>query len=550
MAKLTPFPGFGKIRKAWASKKGSLKTAFALYAAGGLLAGAALSLLSTGVLGLAAERTLSEESFALAGTYIYDESRSSLVPAESLPWYAASSVSQGDSDTARAKTPIVLYVENPQGQHQHAIDLSDPPKELQGRLIVDAGSLPNAVESQGSSLDLSEIPSYDRTASRKRPGNESAANLASTLPENADGEKPLVSNVGYYVSHPEDPTAYRTIACLAIATVPLNFAVCLIVAGRLFYRFRLRRPLEQMDLAAKRISSGDLSFEMGIPRNDELGRLCEQFDAMRTELEKAERRLWESAESRRKVNAAFAHDLRTPLTVIEGQAELVSLMAACGQIDVEKARTASEAILRQAKRLGGYADSMTELESLESFKPRFVPIDLEEWFLGTAADVRSLADGKGVEFDSDRSEFPEMAIADPSAISQIAENLAANAVRHARTKVLLACVWNDGILEITVEDDGAGFTEDALAKACDPFWRGANQGDEDRGEPHFGLGLCICSVLCDRLEGSFRLGRSKLGGAKVTANVKVPCVPSERRPARKAASSTSARQQREDSHDS
>lgn len=105
------------------------------------------------------------------------------------------------------------------------------------------------------------------------------------------------------------------------------FVACLAVAGRRFYRDRLAGPIAAMDDAAGRIASGDLDFSVAPQRADELGRLCGQFEAMRAELERAEGELWRAAESRRQVNAAFAHDLRTPLTVVRGQAELIERSA-------------------------------------------------------------------------------------------------------------------------------------------------------------------------------------------------------------------------------
>lgn len=105
------------------------------------------------------------------------------------------------------------------------------------------------------------------------------------------------------------------------------FVACLAVAGRRFYRDRLAGPIAAMDDAAGRIASGDLDFSVAPQRADELGRLCGQFEAMRAELERAEGKLWRAAESRRQVNAAFAHDLRTPLTVVRGQAELIGRAA-------------------------------------------------------------------------------------------------------------------------------------------------------------------------------------------------------------------------------
>ena len=231
----------------------------------------------------------------------------------------------------------------------------------QARRTASSPTSPWATDSTwASGLSLADVAAYDESASAARPGAEEAAELAASLPANADGQRPAVSNVGYYLPYPGDPQPYRLIAWLAIASVPVVFVACLAVAGRRFYRDRLAGPIAAMDDAAGRIASGDLDFSVAPQRADEFGRLCGQFEAMRAELERAEGELWRAAESRRQVNAAFAHDLRTPLTVVRGQAELIGRAA-----EGEEVRAAAAAIARQGDRLADFAESMRGLDALE-----------------------------------------------------------------------------------------------------------------------------------------------------------------------------------------
>ena len=514
MAKLDVARSVRAVRDLGLPAVRSLKTAFVLYAAGGLLAGAALSVASTGLLGLAAESTLPDVPCMQGGTYIFDAGSGLLVPAEALSWYAAG---RPGAQAGEGRS-VVLYVESPEERFQESVDPSDHSDAIAERPVHDAAFAEDASAAEGAGIDLSQIALYDERARQEREGTEAAADLASILPENSDGQRPLVSNVGYLIACPGEPAAYRTLAGLAIATVPLNFLACLVVAGRLFYRNRVRRPLEQMDLATKRIASGDLSFAMPAQRDDELGRLCRRFSEMRSELERAERKLWQSAENRRKVNAAFAHDLRTPLTVIAGQAEVLSTAARSGALDPERASAASEAILRQARRLEGYADSMADLDSLEARASCLSAVDVGEWFDETADDVQALAGRRGLAVEARRGSLPGPLMADKAALSQIAENLSANAVRHAGKQVRFSCSWTEGVLEVSVDDDGPGFSDRALERACDPFWRDGERGGADDGA-HFGLGLCICETLCRQFGGSLTLGVSPLGGARVVAKV-------------------------------
>ena len=85
---------------------------------------------------------------------------------------------------------------------------------------------------EGREVSLDDLAAYDAAASAERPGAEAAAALAAELPANAEGERPVVSNVGYYLPYPSDPGPYRALAWAAIASVPVVFVACLVVAGR------------------------------------------------------------------------------------------------------------------------------------------------------------------------------------------------------------------------------------------------------------------------------------------------------------------------------
>ena len=97
---------------------------------------------------------------------------------------------------------------------------------------------------------------------------------------------------------------------------------------------------------------------------------------------------------------------------------------------------------------------------------------------------------------------------------QVYENLINNAVRFAVSSVTVEASVDDGYLRITVDDDGNGFTKEALDRASEPFYTSS-------GKEHFGLGLYICKVLCAKHKGSLSLGQNEQQGAKVTAEFKL-----------------------------
>ena len=298
----------------------SVKAAFAFYAAIAIIAAIALTAAFSVVASHVAESTVGDDSDAYSGTFVFDEATcpgalalrglrpvlpikglegGGLVPRQRL----------GGNEGVGA---VSLYVEGSPRADSKPIPLGNLPATVPDGTILDASWTASASDVHDDPLSFSEIAAYDAAERPARPGFDAALALAERLPDNAGGEKPIVSNVAYYVPYPDDSPAYRAVAWGYIASVPAVFVACLVVAGRLFYRNRIARPVAAMEEAAAKISDGDLDFNMEPRRNDELGRLCARFEDMRAELARSKSEMWRAAENRRRVNAAFAHDLRTP----------------------------------------------------------------------------------------------------------------------------------------------------------------------------------------------------------------------------------------------
>lgn len=130
------------------------------------------------------------------------------------------------------------------------------------------------------------------------------------------------------------------------AMFPLWFIGGAVACAGLFYRNKLRRPLALLTQAAQRIAREDLDFSIAYDRRDEMGALCGAFEAMRLSLSQNNARMWRAMEERKKVNGAFAHDIRTPLTVIKGYAQLLDKQLAA-QAAPEVTRPMVATIARQ-----------------------------------------------------------------------------------------------------------------------------------------------------------------------------------------------------------
>ncbi|MDE6622686.1 MAG: HAMP domain-containing protein, partial [Lachnospiraceae bacterium] len=110
------------------------------------------------------------------------------------------------------------------------------------------------------------------------------------------------------------------IQILAVLIIPVSG---LGLAGILFYRLKLRTPIAVLNSGTERIRRHDLDFSIPEVSADELGQICAAFETMRGDLMRTNQELWRQAEERRRLNAAFAHDLRNPITVLKGTVKML-----------------------------------------------------------------------------------------------------------------------------------------------------------------------------------------------------------------------------------
>jgi len=312
------------------------------------------------------------------------------------------------------------------------------------------------------------------------------------------------------------PMSFRLIIKLVLPFI-IAVGVPIIVAA-VFYKLKLKIPLAQLSMGAKRIKENDLDFSIQFNSKDELGQLCESFESMRIELLKSNRELWQQMEERKRLNAAFAHELRNPVTVLKGSAAILQKGLEQGNLTVENASESISLIAQYSARIENYIQAMTSVQKLEelAFTPKAIKWSSLAQELKSSLSIIGLSGGKVIEFfnsDENRKSDEDRQInADSYMIYDVAENLVSNALRHSKDKVIVNMSCDDKKVAISVSDDGPGFSSAVLKKGAVPFLR---DGNAEQGQ-HFGMGLYICHLLCEKHGGTLTL-KNYAGGAKVTA---------------------------------
>lgn len=307
-----------------------------------------------------------------------------------------------------------------------------------------------------------------------------------------------------YTQPPEYSDADRRLLALLDILPPLcapiYSALCLFAAVELFYHRELKEPLKQLREASAKIQAKDLDFVINCGSRNELGQLCASFETMRSKLADNFSQMWQQMEERKRLNAAFAHDLRTPLTVLKGYDELLLTSSD------SHTREAAETMARHIGRMEAYVDSMSRIQRLEDIQPQPRRIQLAslEALLQESARLLCAKADKSFFFRNTAAEA--WAYVDSSLIDQVCTGLISNALRYATSAVELLLDYDGAYLCITVKDDGPGFDPMSLKKAADPYYTAA----EDRSQ-HFGLGLYIASMLCRDHGGQLEIANGKQG---------------------------------------
>lgn len=308
----------------------------------------------------------------------------------------------------------------------------------------------------------------------------------------------------------KDEMLVSLLEIIPVVATPIYSALCIMIAALLFYRNKLKRPLAELKAASEKISNNDLDFLISYESKDELGRLCASFEVMRSALANNFAGMWRQVEERKQLNAAFAHDLRTPLTVLKGYDEM--LQTSSDRITQETAVTMGKHILR----LERYIDSMSNLQRLEDAQPVYAEVLWQEFSAALEENAYILCSKGSKKLLFQNCVTSKQLILDRSFVSQVCNNLISNAIRYANTTVTLGAEETDEGLLLTISDDGKGFSKETLVKAANPYFT-----EEKNHADHFGLGLFICKLLCEHHGGYLKL-KNLDNGAQATAFFRSP----------------------------
>ena len=312
----------------------------------------------------------------------------------------------------------------------------------------------------------------------------------------------------------EEHDRYNLYGAVTLLSYPVVFIVCMLITGILFYRRKLKAPLRAIEQAADRIAQSDLDFSIvALENGNEMDRALGSMEKMRAALSRSSREMWRMLEERRQMQAAFSHDLRTPLTILRGYSDFLRKYFP-DRLTREKVTETLEVMDNHIARLERYAATMGEAARLDEVAVTPARVSVETLRAQMAAEGEALC--RDLHFSLESGGEGEVE-ADAALVLRVFDNLVSNAARYAKTNVAVTLLRLGDALSLTVEDDGSGFSPEGLRRAVEPYFR--DKADARDGE-HFGLGLYICRTLAERHGGALFVENAPEGGARVRATFK------------------------------
>ena len=281
-----------------------------------------------------------------------------------------------------------------------------------------------------------------------------------------------------------------------------------------FYANKLRQQLRPILRATEKIAEQDLDFQTSRSTIKEFNQVLSGLDHMRVALRESLMENWKAEQDKQNQISALTHDLKTPLTVARGNAELLAMTP----LDEEQTDLL-EHFQKGITQVDAYVKELSELNKTSLTKTLTLEdISVREFVEDIYNQTLSLAQTKQINVAFDKKDIKKEIIGhwDRSLLNRAFMNIVANAVEHtpSGSQLLLTARVEEDEFTFICLDSGPGFSLESIEKATQLFY----QEDKSRqSRNHSGLGLTIANDIVRLHHGSLSLSNcDNTGGAKVT----------------------------------
>jgi signal transduction histidine kinase len=385
--------------------------------------------------------------------------------------------------------------------------------DLQAALLDDqrfSGVVPDLSQSTPTLISPAELrqrpeivqalAGSEATAVREVPGSDGRRALYAAVP--------VLNNIGtverlVYLSTPLPSVGWSVLPAEMRWQWLAASGVALLIASWVgwWLAVRIVRPLHQLAEAAAAVGRGDLQHHVPEdPSAAEMYALGQHFNAMTTNLRQVD-------QAKTAFIADVSHELRTPLTIIKGTVETLQ----DGAINDLHTRDSFLTLI------GGETDRLIQLvndllvltrANAGALRLDLQPLQLEELARSRLRHFRPLAERQQISLEISAARDLPCISADPQRLTQVLDNLLANAIRHTPTggQIAIEVSANQQAVMCSVRDTGSGISPQHLPFIFDRFYRA--DASRNRQQGGAGLGLAISKALIEAQGGSISVASS------------------------------------------
>ncbi|MBU3130167.1 sensor histidine kinase [Clostridium tagluense] len=302
---------------------------------------------------------------------------------------------------------------------------------------------------------------------------------------------------------------------MIVTFIILYFSIVLIITT--IYAKNLNKHLRPLLQATEKIKEQDLNFDIKYSGIKEFNDVLLSISEMKTELNKSLKQQWNLEQAKKEQISALAHDLKTPLTIISGNAELLF----DSRLNKEQ-QEYTDYILKNTGQIQKYIKTLIAISNSE--KALFLQpekIDSENFINIIHNQLEALANTKELKIEFTKTDLPRSIMVDKSLLYRAIMNVISNAVDYSPNsgKIYFEVKSLDNEIHFITTDSGKGLSREDIKSATKQFY----MGDSSRtSKIHFGIGLYITQSFVNLHGGSLHIGNSSVtGGAEITIEIPI-----------------------------
>lgn len=302
---------------------------------------------------------------------------------------------------------------------------------------------------------------------------------------------------------------------LLIGLILIEMLILMFIISYWFGKY-VEKKIDKLLTAAQKIEQQNLDFTVESSDIFEINKVLNGLEHMKQALKQSLTEQWKTEKMRQDQVAALAHDLKTPLTIVRGNVELLY-----DTILTDEQAECAGYIKDSSIQMQNYIQMLIDItKAVDSFCPQLREFCMSGFLQELQNQAKGLCSAQGIRLQAVYDYQTQSISVDHDLFMRAMINVISNAVEHtpANGMVYFEVYESGGYFVFVISDTGNGFSEEALQHATEQFYMDEHSRTSNL---HFGMGLYITDSVIRQHKGELILENSgKTGGAQVT--VKIP----------------------------